>query len=59
MLFEINNQNFDLNKSIKELQTKGGINEELLKRLTKDKMFSSINKNLNNIYLRLKKANDK
>lgn len=59
MLFEINNQNFDLDKSIKELQTKGGINEELLKRLTKDKMFSSINKNLNNIYLRLKKANDK
>ena len=30
MLFEFNHHNFDLNKSIKSLQTRG-INEELLK----------------------------
>lgn len=58
MLFELNNNKFDLNKSIKELQTKGGINEELKNRLSKDKTFDLINKNLNKIYLRLKKAND-
>ena len=58
MLFELNNNKFDLNKLIKELQTKGGINEELKNRLSKDKAFNLINKNLNRIYLRLKKAND-
>ena len=41
MLFEINNHRFDLDKSIKSLQTKGGINEELLKRLEKDKFFKN------------------
>ena len=59
MLFEFNHQNFDLNKSIKSLQTRGGINEELLKRLQKDKFFKKIDINLKKIFLRLKKANDK
>ena len=59
MLFEMNNQNFDLDKSVKLLQTKGGINEELLKRLEKDKFFKKMENNFNKIYLRLKKANDK
>ena len=59
MLFEMNNQNFDLDKSVKVLQTKGGINEELLKRLEKDKFFNKMENNFNKIYLRLKKANDK
>ena len=58
MLFEMNNQNFDLDKSVKLLQTKGGINEELLKRLEKDKFFKKMENNFNKIYLRLKKAND-
>ncbi|MBL6758635.1 MAG: NAD(P)-binding domain-containing protein [Pelagibacteraceae bacterium] len=58
MLFEINNHRFDLDKSIKSLQTKGGINEELLKRLEKDKFFKTMQNNLNKIYLRIKKAND-
>ena len=58
MLFEFNHHNFDLNKSIKSLQTKGGINEELLKRLQKDKFFRKMEMNLNKIFLRLKKAND-
>ena len=55
----MNNQNFDLDKSVKLLQTKGGINEELLKRLEKDKFFKKMENNFNKIYLRLKKANDK
>ena len=59
MLFEMNNQNFDLDKSVKLLQTKGGINEELLKRLEKGKFFKKMENNFNKIYLRLKKANDK
>lgn len=59
MLFELNHKKFDLEKSVKSLQTKGGINEELLKRLTKDKFFTKLQNNLNKIYLRLKKANDK
>ena len=57
--FELNHKKFDLEKSVKSLQTKGGINEELLKRLTKDKFFTKLQNNLNKIYLRLKKANDK
>lgn len=59
MLFEINNQNFNLDKSVKLLQTKGGINEELLKRLEKDQFFKKMENNFNKIYLRLKKANGK
>ena len=59
MLFEFNHHNFDLNKSIKSLQTRGGINEDLLKRLQKDKFFKKMEINLNKIFLRLKKANDK
>ena len=59
MLFEFNHHNFDLNKSIKSLQTRGGINEDLLKRLQKDKFFKKMEVNLNKIFLRLKKANDK
>ena len=59
MLFELNHKKFDLDKSVKSLQTKGGINEELLKRLTRDKFFAKLQNNLSKIYLRLKKANDK
>ncbi|MEL0176929.1 MAG: hypothetical protein VW810_01355 [Pelagibacteraceae bacterium] len=58
MLFELNHHNFDLDKTIKSLQTRGGINEELLKRLEKDKFFKKMENNFNKIYLRLKKAND-
>lgn len=59
MLFQLNNNSFNFDKIIKDLQTKGGINEELLKRLQKDKFFTNLQKNLNKIYFRLKKANDK
>lgn len=59
MLFELNNKKFSLKNSIKSLQTKGGINEELLKRLIKDKFFKKLENNFNKIFLRLKKANDK
>ena len=59
MLFELNNKKFSLKNSIKSLQTKGGINEELLKRLIKDKFFNKLENNFNKIFLRLKKANDK
>ena len=45
-------------KLVKEYQTKKGINEELLLRLKKDKVFDKINKNLNTIFARIKKAND-
>ena len=59
MLFELHHGKFDLKKLSKELQTKGGINEELLKRLTQDKVFVNLKKNLNKIFQRIKKANDK
>ena len=59
MLFELNESGFDLKKLSKELQTKGGVNEELLKRLTRDKVFVNLKKNLNKIFQRIKKANDK
>ena len=56
MLFEFNHHNFDLNKSIKSLQTRGGINEELLKRLQKDKFFKKIEMNLNKDFFKIKKS---
>lgn len=59
MLFELNHKKFNLEQSIKSLQTKGGINEELLKRLQKDKFFKKLENNFRKIYLRLKKSNDK
>ena len=59
MLFELNHKKFNLEQSIKSLQTKGGINEELLKRLQKDKFFKKLENNFHKIYLRLKKSNDK
>jgi pyrroline-5-carboxylate reductase len=48
----------DTRKLVKEYQTKKGINEELLLRLKKDKVFDKLNKNLNTIFARIKKAND-
>jgi pyrroline-5-carboxylate reductase len=48
----------DTRSLVKEYQTKKGINEELLLRLKKDKVFDTINKNLNTIFARIKKAND-
>ena len=43
---------------VSDYQTKKGINEELLKRLKRDKIFSSIDRNLTKIFDRIKKAND-
>ena len=43
---------------VSDYQTKKGINEELLKRLKKEKIFRSIDSNLTKIFERIKKAND-
>ena len=43
---------------VTDYQTKKGINEELLKRLKQEKIFSSIDRNLTKIFDRIKKAND-
>ena len=58
MLFELHESKFDLKKLSRELQTKGGINEELLKRLTQGKVFINLKKNLNKIFQRIKNANN-
>ncbi len=43
---------------VKEFQTKKGINEELLHRLQKAKMFQKTNEGLTKIFQRITKAND-
>jgi pyrroline-5-carboxylate reductase len=58
MLNILEKDKFNFKKIIADLQTKRGINEELLKRLEKQKVFKHLSYNLNKIYLRLKKAND-
>jgi hypothetical protein len=42
-------------KLIKDFQTKGGINEELLLRVKKLGVFKNLNKSFEKIYFRIKK----
>ena len=52
----LKNSNYSIDKIIKEFQTKGGINEELLKRLKKSGIFKNLDKGFNKIYNRVKKS---
>jgi pyrroline-5-carboxylate reductase len=50
----IKNSNSSMDKMIKEFQTKGGINEELLNRAKKSGVFKNLNKGFEKIYNRVK-----
>ena len=48
------NSNYSMDKMIKEFQTKGGINEELLNKAKKSGVFKNLNKGFDKIYNRVK-----
>ena len=50
----IKNANYSMDKMIKEFQTKGGINEELLNKVKKSGVFKNLNKGFDKIYKRVK-----
>ncbi len=52
----LKNSNYSIDKIIKEFQTKGGINEELLMRVKKSGIFKNLDKGFNKIYNRVKKS---
>ena len=52
----LKNSNYSIDKIIKEFQTKGGINEELLKRVKKSGIFKNLNNGFDKIYNRIKKS---
>jgi pyrroline-5-carboxylate reductase len=50
----LKNSNYSIDKMVKEFQTKGGINEELLMRAKKSGIFKNLNKGFDKIYIRVK-----
>ncbi len=48
------NSNYSMDKMIKEFQTKGGINEELLNKAKRSGVFKNLNKGFDKIYNRVK-----
>lgn len=52
----LKNTNYSLDSMIKEFQTKGGINAELLMRTKKSGIFKNLDKGFNKIYNRIKKS---
>ena len=52
----LKNSNYSIDKMVKEFQTKGGINEELLMRVKKSGIFKNLDKGFNKIYNRVKKS---
>ena len=52
----LKNSHYSTDKMIKEFQTKGGINAELLKRLKKSGIFKNLNNGFDKIYNRIKKS---
>jgi pyrroline-5-carboxylate reductase len=50
----VKNPNYSMDKMIKEFQTKGGINEELLNKVKKSGVFKNLNKGFEKIYNRVK-----
>jgi len=52
----LKNSNYSIDKMVKEFQTKGGINEELLVRVKKSGIFKNLDKGFNKIYNRVKKS---
>ena len=54
----IKNEKYNFKKVVSELQTKNGINQQLLSALTKKNLYKNLNLQLKKIYKRIKKAND-
>ena len=52
----LKNTNYSLDTIIKEFQTKGGINADLLSRTKKSGIFKNLDKGFNKIYNRIKKS---
>ena len=52
----LKNSNYSMDKMVKEFQTKGGINAELLMRTKKSGIFKNLNKGFDKIYNRVKKS---
>ena len=52
----IKNPNYSMDKMIKEFQTKGGVNEELLIKAKKSGVFKNLDKGLEKIYNRIRKS---
>ncbi|NCU71604.1 MAG: hypothetical protein EBY66_01085 [Candidatus Fonsibacter lacus] len=52
----LKNSNYSIDKMVKEFQTKGGINKELLMRVKKSGIFKNLDKGFNKIYNRVKKS---
>jgi pyrroline-5-carboxylate reductase len=52
----IKNSNSSMDKMIKEFQTKGGINEELLNRVKKSGVFKNLDKGFEKIYNQVRKS---
>ena len=52
----LKNTNYSLDTMIKEFQTKGGINADLLSRTKKSGIFKNLDKGFNKIYNRIKKS---
>ena len=52
----LKNNNYSLDSMIKEFQTKGGINADLLSRTKKSRIFKNLDKGFNKIYNRIKKS---
>jgi pyrroline-5-carboxylate reductase len=50
----LKNSNYSMDKMVKEFQTKGGINAELLTRSKKSGIFKNLNKGFDKIYNRVK-----
>ena len=54
----IKHEKYNFKKVVSELQTKNGINHQLLSALTKKNLYKNLNLQLKKIYKRIKKAND-
>jgi pyrroline-5-carboxylate reductase len=50
----LKNSNYSIDKMVKEFQTKGGINEELLIRAKKSQIFKNLSEGFDKIYSRVK-----
>ena len=54
----IKNEKYNFKKVVSDLQTKKGINQQLLNALSKKNLYKNLNLQLRKIYKRIKKAND-
>ena len=54
----IKNEQYKIKKVVSHVQTKKGINQQLLNALSKKNLYKQLNLQLKKIYKRIKKAND-